>query len=44
MSLKVLLLALLVTAFTYFVVLVPRIESADSTVVPRTGPEYSAEE
>jgi hypothetical protein len=44
MSVKVLLLALLVTAFAYFVVLVPRIESADSTVVPRTGQESSAEE
>lgn len=44
MSLKVLLLALLVTAFAYFVILVPRIEGADNTVVPRSGLESSAEE
>jgi hypothetical protein len=44
MSLKMLLVALLATAFAYFVVLVPRIEGADNTVVPRSGQEYTAEE
>lgn len=39
MSLKVVLLALLVAAFAYFVILVPRMEGSDAAVVPRAGVE-----
>ncbi len=37
-------MALLAMAFAYFVILVPRIEGADSAVVPRTAQEQPAEE
>lgn len=39
MSLKVVLLALLVAAFAYFVILVPRMEGADTTFEPRAAQE-----
>jgi hypothetical protein len=44
MSVKMVLLVLLAMAFAYFVILVPRIEGADSTLVPRTAQENPAEE